>query len=167
MGNFWRGSGRWLSRRTLVTMIGVVVVTIALGIGLQKLDFSTGPSSYIDPDSQVATGNERYQDLFGGENMVVLFTVDEGRSVVDLFTPGNIAQFQIVEQEQNASDAVQTVVSPLAVLEWTEDLVSKGVGSEIVARAIQREPDPAKAAIRQTAATITTLRLGAAGAADR
>ena len=166
MGNFWRGSGRWLSRRTLVTMIAVVVVTIALGIGLQKLDFSTGQSSYIDPDSQVAKDNERYQDLFGGENMVVLFTVDEGRSVVDLFTPGNIAQFQIVEQEMNASDAIQSVVSPLTVLEWTEDLVTKGVGSEIVARAIQREPDPAKAAIRQTDATITTLRLGAAGKQD-
>ena len=98
--------------------------------------------------------------------MVVLFTVDEGHSVVDLFTPANIAQFQIVEQEMNTSDAIQSVVSPLTVLEWTEDLITKGVGSEIVARTIQREPDPDKAAIRQADATITTLRLGAAGKQD-
>ena len=69
MANFWRSSGRWLSKHTVATVIIVVVVTVALGIGLQKLDFSTGQSSYIDPDSQVAKDNERYQDLFGGENM--------------------------------------------------------------------------------------------------
>ncbi|HEY4608178.1 MAG TPA: MMPL family transporter, partial [Ilumatobacteraceae bacterium] len=166
MANFWRSVGRWLSEHTLLTIGVVVVITIALGIGLQKLDFSTGQSSYIDPNSQVAKDNERYQDLFGGENMVVLFTVDEGRSVVDLFTPSNISQMQIVEQEMSTSDAIQSVVSPLTVLQWTEDLITKGVGSEIVARTIQREPDPKKVAIRQQDATITTLRLGAAGQQD-
>src|SRR4051794_18969078 len=166
MANLWRSVGRWLSEHTLLTIAVVVVVTIGLGIGLQKLDFSTGQSSYIDPNSQVAKDNERYQDLFGGENMVVLFTVDEGRSVVDLFSPSNISQLQIVEQEMSTSDAIQSVVSPLTVLEWTEDLITKGLGSEIVARTIQREPDPNKAAIRQQDATITTLRLGAAGQQD-
>jgi len=166
MAKFWRSAGRWLSSRTLITVCLVGVLTIALGIGLQKLDFSTGQSSYIDPNSQVAKDNERYQDLFGGENMVVLFTVDEGRSVVDFFSPANIAQLQVVEQEMGKSDAIQSVVSPLTVLKWTEDIITKGVGSEIVARAIQREPDPQKAAIRQQDATITTLRLGAAGRQD-
>src|SRR4026208_248324 len=158
MGNFWRGSGRWLSRRTLVAMIGVVVVTNALGIGLQKLDFSTGQSSYIDPDSQVAKDNERYQKLFGGENMVVLFTVDEGKSVVDLFTPANIAQFADIEKQLLTSDAVQSVVSPLTLLQWTQDLITQGVASGIIARTIQREPDPDAAATRQQDTVTTTLR---------
>ena len=49
--------------------------TFALGLG--KLDFATGQDSYIDPASQVAKDNHAYQELFGGENMVVLFTVPE------------------------------------------------------------------------------------------
>ncbi len=139
---------------------------MGLGIGLQRLDFSTGQNSYIDPASQVAKDNESYQKLFGGENMVVLFTIDEGRSIVDLFTPANITQFTEVESEMLTSDAVQSVVSPLTLLQWTQDLVTKGVASEIIARTIEREPDPAAAELRQQDAIVTTLRLGGAGEQD-
>ena len=166
MANFWRSAGALLSRRTAATLVVVLLVTIGLGIGLQRLDFSTGQNSYIDPASQVAKDNERYQNLFGGENMVVLFTVDEGKSVVDLFTPANVTQFTDVEKQMLTSDAIQSVVSPLTLLQWTQDLITKGVASEIIAHTIAREPDPAKAAIRQQDAVITTLRLGAAGKQD-
>jgi hydrophobe/amphiphile efflux-3 (HAE3) family protein len=166
MGDFWRSVGQLLSRRTAATLVAVLVVTVGLGIGLQRLDFSTGQNSYIDPTSQVAKDNERYQNLFGGENMVVLFTVDEGKSIVDLFTPANIALFTDVEKQMLTSDAIQSVVSPLTLLQWTQDLITKGVASEIIARTIQREPDPDAAAIRQQDTVITTLRLGAAGKQD-
>ena len=166
MADFWRNAGRLLSRRTAATLVVVLVVTVGLGIGLKRLDFSTGQNSYIDPASQVAKDNERYQKLFGGENMVVLFTVDEGKSIVDLFTPANITQFTDVEEQMLTSDAIQSVVSPLTLLQWTQDLILKGVASEIIAHTIQREPDPAAAAIRQQDAVITTMRLGAAGKQD-
>ncbi|HVE19979.1 MAG TPA: MMPL family transporter, partial [Ilumatobacteraceae bacterium] len=166
MADFWRGAGRLLSRRTAATVVVVLLITIGLGIGLQRLDFSTGQNSYIDPASQVAKDNERYQNLFGGENMVVLFTVDEGKSVVDLFTPANITKFSDVEKQMLTSDAIQSVVSPLTLLQWTQDLITKGVASEIIAHTIEREPDPDKAAIRQQDAVVTTLRLGAAGKQD-
>ena len=55
------------------------------------------------------------------------------------------------------------MVSPLTLLQWTQDLITKGVASEIIARTIQRDTDPAGQAARQQDAVITTLRLGAAG----
>ncbi len=134
-----------------------------MGFGLQRLDFATGQDSYIDPASQVAKDNKDYQNLFGGENMVVLFTVPEGKTVVDLFTPANVTQFKDIEAKMKTSDAVSSVVSPLTLLQWTQDLITKGVASEIIARTIQRDPDPAGQATRQQDALITTMRLGAAG----
>jgi predicted RND superfamily exporter protein len=125
MAAFWRSAGRLLNRRTAATVSVVILVTIALGVGLQRLDFSTGQNSYIDPASQVAKDNERYQKLFGGENMVVLFTVDEGKSVVDLFTPAYIAQFTEIVKQLLTSEAVQSVVSPLTLLPWTQDLITR------------------------------------------
>ena len=68
IADFWRKTGQHVSRRTAATLMVVVVVTVGLGIGLRRLDFSTGQNSYIDPASQVAKDNERYQGLFGGEN---------------------------------------------------------------------------------------------------
>jgi uncharacterized protein len=163
MSDLWSSIGRVLSRRTVATLAAVVLVTIGLGIGVKQLDFATGQDSYLDPDSQVAQDNERYQSLFGGESMVVLFTVDEGKTVADLFTPGNVEQLSEIESELLANESVHSVVSPLTLLQWTEDLITKGVASEIIARTISREPDPAAAEARQQDAVLTTLRLGAAG----
>lgn len=159
----WRSIGHTTSRRTGRTLAVVLVITAVLVVGLQRLDFATGQDSYIDPSSQVAKDNERHQTLFGGENMVVLFTAAPDSSIVDLFVPANIAQFAEVEQQLVTSPAVQSVVSPVTLLTWTQDLVLEGVASEILARAIERDPDPAAADVRQQDALVTVQRLGAAG----
>lgn len=159
----WQSIGRVLSRRTAATLAVVPVVTLGLAIGLGRLDFATGHDSYIDPSSQVAKDNTRYQNLFGGESMVALFTVPRGNTVVDLFDAANVTQFREVESQIRTSKAVLSVVSPLTLLTWTQDLITKGVASEIIARTIQREQNPAAAAARQRDAQITILRLGAAG----
>ena len=51
----------------------------------------------------------------------------------------------------------------MKLLQWTNDLIAKGTASEIIARTIERDPDAASKALRQADATLTTLRLGAAG----
>ena len=136
MAELWKRAGRVLSERTAATLVIVLVLTVGLGIGLQRLDFSTGQNSYIDPASQVAKDNESYQELFGGESMVVLFTIDEGRSVVDLFTPG---EHRPVHRDRNRDAderrcAVGRVAGDIAAMD--AGLVTKGVASEIIARTI-------------------------------
>jgi uncharacterized protein len=164
MRKFWSSTGRVLSRRTAATVAVVALISAVMGFGVRRLDFATGQNSYIDPGSKVAKDNERYQKLFGGESMVVLFTVNEGKTLVDLLTAGNVAQLREVDQQMRADPSVQTVVSPLTLLQWTNDLITKGAASNIIARTIQREPDTAAAARRQEDAVMTTRRLGAAGA---
>ncbi len=159
----WRSIGRTTSRRTTLTLAVVLVITAVLMIGVQRLDFATGQDSYIDPSSQVAKDNERYQTLFGGENMVVLFTAAPGTTIADLFVPANLDQFAEVEQQLVTSPVVQSVVSPVTLLTWTQDLVLEGVASEILARASERDPTPAAAAVRQQDSLVTVQRLGAAG----
>jgi hypothetical protein len=163
MEKLWRSIGRVVSRRTLVTLLVVVVVSGLFAVGLGRLDFATGQDSYIESTSTVAKDNHRYQSLFGGESMVVLFTVPEGKNLVDLFTPGNVAKLNDVQAALAKSAAVQSVVSPVTLLQWTQDLIVKGAASEILARTIQREPVAEAKALRQTDAMVTTLRLGAAG----
>ncbi len=162
----WSRVGEALSRRTGRTLLVVAVVTALLGFGLTRLEFATGQDSYIDPDSQVADDNARYQSLFGGENMVVLFTMPPGRTVVDLFTPENIDKLDAIEAEIAADPAIESVISPVALLTWTQDMVATGVATDILARTSAREPDAAAVARRQEDLTITALRLTAAGEQD-
>lgn len=85
--NGWRSIGHALSRRTGRTLAVALMLTAVLLIGVGRLDFATGQDSYIDPSSQVAKDNQRYQTLFGGESMVVLFTSAPGTSIADLGLP--------------------------------------------------------------------------------
>ena len=163
MGRFWRPTGEWLSRRTGITLAVVAALTGGFMIGLNKLDFATGQDSYIDPNSQVAENNHRYQELFGGENMVVLFSMDDGRTVADLFTADN-RQKMVDAADQLAQDpAVRSVISPVDLLTWSNDLLAKGTAIEIVGRATSRDTDPASQALRQEDMAITLARVAAAG----
>lgn len=166
MGRWWRPVGSWLSRKTMIALVGVLVVTGGFVFGLNRLDFATGQDSYIDPASQVAKDNREYQDLFGGENMVVLFSVPEGKTVADFLSSANMAQMDEAEAALNAGQPgspVRSVVSPVALLQWSHTMIADGVALEILGRATQRDPDEASKALRDTDGLITALRLGAAG----
>ncbi|MFZ4719285.1 MAG: efflux RND transporter permease subunit [Ilumatobacteraceae bacterium] len=163
MRTWWRSIGTWLSRHTLVVLLAVLALTAVFAIGLNRLDFATGQDSYIDPASQVAKDNRAYQSLFGGENMVVLFTLQGDQQLEALFTAANVAAMNEIEQTLGRDPAIVSVVSPVQLLQWTNDLIAKGTASEILARAIERDPSADGKALRTADATLTTLRLGAAG----
>jgi hydrophobe/amphiphile efflux-3 (HAE3) family protein len=111
--------------------VAVLVVTAGLGFGATKLEFATGQDSYLNSDDRVYIDNVAYQDLFGGQAMLTLFTMDEGTTVVDLFTPANIEKIQAVEGELNGTEGVLSVVTPLTALQFTQDLVTKSPSGEL------------------------------------
>ena len=162
----WHRLGEAISRRSGRSLLVAIAVTALAVVGLGRLDFATGQDSYLDADSEVARDNAAYQSLFGGENMVVLMTMPSGSTVADLFTPANVAAFDAIEQELTDDPAVASVVSPVALLRWTEDMVTGGVATEILGRTTEREPDAAAVALRQQDLMVTAARLVAAGEQD-
>lgn len=164
MGRWWRPVAQWFSRKTMATALGLLAVTALFALGLGQLDFATGQDSYIDPGSKVAADNRAYQEQFGGESMIVLFTVPEGKTLVDLFTTGNIAQMREMETTLLADEAVvHSVVSPVALLQWTNDMITKGAALEILGRATERDPDEASKTLRADDQALTLARVAAAG----
>jgi uncharacterized protein len=141
----------------IVGAIGLVI-TLVLGIGITRIEFATGQDSYLNEDEQVYKDSVAYQDLFGGQAMLTLFTLDEGQTVTDLFTPGNIAQIQRVEEELREIDGVFSVISPLTALEFTQNMVTgppeapddvtQSVAGQALLGARDREPDPAAQQVR-------------------
>jgi hydrophobe/amphiphile efflux-3 (HAE3) family protein len=163
MNRRWRRAGEVLSARTGIVLVAALAVVVVLATGLPRLEFATGQDSFLDPSSTTAQDNERYQDLFGGETMVVLFTMDEGTDVVDLFTPTNLAHFEEIDAALGSDPTFSSVITPTVALTWTQDLVTSGAASGILARAAERETDPAAVAARQAGDVLTVVRAGAAG----
>jgi hypothetical protein len=138
----------------IVGVIGLAI-TLVLGLGITKLDFATGQDSYLNKDEQVYKDSVAYQNLFGGQAMVSLYTMDEGRTVADLFTPANSAHLRQVEEDLRQIDGVFTVISPLTALEFTQNMVTSESGDvtqSVAGRALlgarDREPDPAAQQLR-------------------
>ncbi len=160
MERFWRSFGRALGRHWVLVTLAVVAVTVVLAVGFARVDFATGQDSYLNPASQVAKDNVAYQDAFGGETVILLFEMDEGTDVADLFTPANIAEFERVEAELRAIPEVYAVVSPFTSMEFSHEIAVSGVGTNALISAAERETDPAAQALRQADIQVSLARLG-------
>ena len=125
MRRFWASLAVQLGKRAgLVSVIGLLV-TLILGFGITKLHFATGQDAYLNGSDQVYKDNVKYQNLFGGQAMVVLFSMDKGKRVEDLFSPKNNAQMRAATAEVRKSKEVRAVISPITALQFTDNLVQR------------------------------------------
>jgi hypothetical protein len=168
MSRLWSWLGLNLGKHAGVVSVVGLLVTLILGFGITRLDFATGQDSYLNKDDTVYVDNVKYQGLFGGQAMLTLYTMDEGKQVLDFFTADNLARLRAQEEKLRATGGVFDVVSPLTALEWTDNLVRSDTGSpadsvagKILVGAAARETDPAKAQIRTADALQTLDRINA------
>ncbi|MFV0317484.1 MAG: efflux RND transporter permease subunit [Microthrixaceae bacterium] len=123
MQRFWSWMAVNLGRRAgLVSLVGLII-TLGLGFGITRLDFATGQDSYLNEDSQVYQDNVAYQELFGGQAMLSVISMDEGHTVDELFDAEGIATFTDVDDQIRALNNVDGVIDPLSALTLSSDLV--------------------------------------------
>ncbi|MEO7430183.1 MAG: MMPL family transporter, partial [Acidimicrobiales bacterium] len=174
MHKFWSWLAVNLGKHAAIVGVVGLVITVVLGFGITKLEFATGQDSYLNKGEQVYKDSVAYQDLFGGQAMLTLVSMDKG-SVVDLFTPENVAKWKAVEAELRSSgDLLAGVVTPLSAMQFNQDLVIppsgnplEGVAAKILLAASQRDPSPEGKAARDASSGETLTRINAVPAERR
>ncbi|HTL86984.1 MAG TPA: MMPL family transporter [Acidimicrobiia bacterium] len=168
MHKVWGWLGLNLGKHWVASLLIGAVLTLGFGFGITKLEFSTSQNNYLNKSDQVYKDNVAYQNLFGGEAMVTLLTMDPGHKVNELFTKENIAKWKAAEDKIRANPGVLDVVSPLTALEWNDKLikgpngdVTQGVAGKILTSALTREKTAAGKAARTADATKTIARINA------
>ena len=130
MERFWRRLGVALGKHWVITLVVLLAITGVLALGAARIDFATGQDSYLNPDSQVAIDNVAFQESFGGETVILLFSAtDDSVDVSHLFEGENLTTFQRINEELGAIDEVYSVVSPLTSVTFSHNLIAQGVGS--------------------------------------
>src|SRR3954447_5414366 len=165
----WAWLGLHLGKHAGIVAIVGVVLTIFFGYGITKLEFATGQDSYLNKSDTVYKDSVAYQRLFGGQAMLTLVTMDEGKSVVDLFTDGGLERWAAIDKQLEArDDLVFGVVTPRTALEFTDKLVAspsgnpaESIAGKILLDATERDPSPEGKALRTKASVATLTRLGA------
>jgi hydrophobe/amphiphile efflux-3 (HAE3) family protein len=171
---FWGWLGLNAGKHWILVLCTGGVLTLIFGFGITQLEFSTGQENYLNKSDQVYKDNVAYQDLFGGQAMLSLVTMDEGHTVAELFTEENVAKWKAAEQELRDAGIALDVVSPLTALEWNDNLIksesgnpAESVAGSILTGALAREQDPESLALRTADATKTLQRVSAIPVADR
>ena len=174
MERFWRFIAVELGKHAgLVSVIGLLV-TLILGFGITRLEFSTGQDSYLNKSDTVYKDNVAYQRLFGGQAMLTLVTMDKGHTVNELFTPENQAKWRAVEDELAKGKGIVGVISPRTIMEFSDSLVqspsgdpTQSVAGRALLSATARDPSPEGQAARNADAGTTLQRLNAVPQAQR
>ena len=168
MESFWRWLGVALGKYWKIVVAGVVLVTLVLGLAGRNIEFATGQDSYLNPDSQIAIDNVAFQDDFGGETVILLFSSTDGSDVSQLYEGANLAELERVTGELAGVEGAYAVVTPLTSLQFSANLLSGGassVGSKALLSALTR--DEAGAEARQADVSVSLARLGAIDEAER
>ncbi len=174
MDKFWSWLGLNLGKHWITVLLVGGIVTVGLGYGTTKLKFSTDQSNYLNKSDQVYKDSVAYQNLFGGEAMVTLVTMDPGHTVAELFTAANNKQWTDVANNIKASGQVLNVVTPLTALQWNDNLVkgpggdvTKSVAGQILSADLARDTSKAGQAARSASALATITRINAVPIAQR
>src|SRR5262245_44869403 len=157
-------------------IVGVVglAITLVLGLGATKLDFATGQDAYLNKDEQVYKDNVKYQDLFGGQAVLTVISMQPGHKIDEIFTPAGEQAINKVHDELVATGRYKGVITPMTILRFSDNLVrkmpngavatdpTKSIAGAALLRAWQKESKPGTPdfAARQKDATQTLTRLG-------
>lgn len=162
MEQFWRNTGVQLGKHWKAVIVVMVVITGVLAYGATRIEFATGQDSYLNPDSQIAIDNVAFQEDFGGETIILLFSAEEGSDVSDLFVGENLDKLQAMTAEIEAVDGVYSAITPYTSLVYSSSLVGGPTGTQALAGAAGR--DDAGATVRNNDIGISLARRGAVGA---
>ena len=165
MESFWRWLGVALGKYWKITAAMVVIITIVLGLGGRNIQFKTGQDSYLNPDSQIAIDNVAFQDDFGGETVILLFSSNDGSDISKLYEGANLAELERITAELSDVEGAYAVVTPLTSLQYSSNLLAGGVGTSALLSAVAR--DEAGAEVRQADVAIALARLNAIPDAER
>ncbi|CAN5647812.1 hypothetical protein BH10ACT1_BH10ACT1_07530 [soil metagenome] len=161
MKKFWSNLAVQLGKRAgAVSVIGLAI-TVILGLGISQLKFATGQDSYLNKGDQVAKDNVSYQKLFGGQIMLVLFTMDDGHKVDELASPANQKAIRAAKAEiLKNTDEIEAVLTPLDTLDFSANLLSRTPEAPTDAKAF----DPLNSIAAKTLANATAAEKdGSAG----
>src|SRR6478735_6880817 len=114
MDRFWSSLAVTLGKRAgLVSVIGLLI-TVTLGAGISRLEFTSGQDAYLNTSDQVYKDNVSYQKLFGGEAMLTVITMDKGHTVDELLNDTNRAKIQAVGDKLAANKKdILGVITPI------------------------------------------------------
>ncbi|MFG6118790.1 MMPL family transporter [Thalassobacillus sp. B23F22_16] len=102
---------RVLTRRPMLVIFIAILIIALLAAGTRNVNMATGNETLVRTDTKVYQDNQKLEEEFGGESILVLY---EGEG---LLTTGNLQHMKGLEDQLEYNDAVFSVFSPVTLVE--------------------------------------------------
>jgi hydrophobe/amphiphile efflux-3 (HAE3) family protein len=114
-------------------LAGTVAVTVVLASGLARLTFDSSQDTMIPSGSTVYSDNVRYQDQFGSDPMILVFTGD----IQALLTGENLDRLRRLQHRLERKGHAHAVLGPLTALRFAAAQLS--VAPDLATAALARD----------------------------
>ena len=135
MERFWRTIAVGLGKYWWAVGLAVLAITGVLAIGATQIEFATGQDSYLNTDSQASIDNVEFQNTFGGEAVILLFSSEGEATIDELMSETNRAELIRLEAALREVPEVHAVVTPLVSMEFSSAILDESVATQALARA--------------------------------
>ena len=132
---FWNGLSRFICNWRFAIWALAVVAVIVAGFGIARIEFDTQQDTLVSPNSQVFKDNVKYQDLFGGGQIGVIF---DG-NVMTLLQGENLKRLEALDKKISGDPHFLNVTSPDTLLVQAETTVPQQVQQEAAEAAAQQK----------------------------
>ena len=141
MNAFWNFSASAIKRWHIWLLVLAAAATVGLAFGIPRLEFKTSLDTIVPSNSDTYLENVRYEQQFGGEPVLALFSGDDIR---ELFIGQNKEELAALERELEESGLYHSVFGPLGLLEFARDQVP--VAAELTVARQERAGETARQA---------------------
>jgi predicted RND superfamily exporter protein len=138
------GVARFQKKFALPILIGVIIITIILGVGIKDISLQTDLTKEMPQDLPVFQLNDKISDTFGGQDTVILlFQIDDGldkrTGVDDIRHPYVMQALLLLEDMLGEESSVDEIVSPARyfkgkqffTLDHTKSILDSQPGSDM------------------------------------
>ncbi len=101
--------GGFIEKKPLVVIVIIVIVTLGFSSFLPQIEFKTDFNEFM-PDDELSRANNRVQDYFGTNNMLMFILAEKNQSS-SVITPESVKELYYIEENLNKHEDISAIIS--------------------------------------------------------
>lgn len=106
--------GHLITKKPVVISLVFLLVLVGLITGATQMKLATGNDTLMSTESNVYKDNQKLEEYFGGETIILLNTSTEENGIL---TVDNFARMKELEQSLRHYEEIYTIISPASIVE--------------------------------------------------
>ncbi len=106
--------GQFITKKPVVISFIFLLVLVGLVTGATRMKLATGNETLMSTDSDVYKDNQKLEEFFGGETIIVLNTSTDNNGIL---TVDNFNRMKELEQSLQHYEEIYTFISPASIVE--------------------------------------------------